>query len=231
MAEARHCPLCAAGRVRDYARVGERRYFECEVCALVHLAPWQRLSREAERAYYGLHENEPSDPRYRAFLDRLATPLASRLAKGAEGLDYGAGPGPTLSGMLQERGFDVQVYDPLFAPHGGALERTYDFVACSETVEHFFSPRKEFARLDRLLRPEGWLGVMTGMRPEGQGFATWHYARDPTHVSFYSHRTMRWIAAAFGWALHFPGRNVALFCKNAGDQPGSARSLTTIRGQ
>lgn len=179
----------------------------------MHLAPAQRLPLEAERRIYERHENRPADARYRAFLDRLAAPLAARLPRGARGLDYGCGPGPTLSVMLEERGFEVDLYDPLFACDTTILDRSYDFIACSEAAEHFFAPGREFTTLDRMLRPGGWLGVMTAMLPERESFATWHYARDPTHVSFYSHATMRWIAARFSWAVLFPERSVALFQK------------------
>jgi len=46
-----------------------------------------------------------ADPRYRRFLARLAEPLIAHLPKGARGLDFGCGPGPTLSLMLREAGF------------------------------------------------------------------------------------------------------------------------------
>jgi 2-polyprenyl-3-methyl-5-hydroxy-6-metoxy-1,4-benzoquinol methylase len=208
-----NCPLCASGQLGPFARLGAREYLECQVCRLVHLSPKQRLSAEAERRFYEMHENSPADQRYRAFLNRLAEPLARHLTRGARGLDYGCGPGPTLSVMLEERGFSVEVYDPFFANHLTVLERTYDFITCSESAEHFFTPGKEFAALNTMLRPAGWIGVMTAMRSERRHFETWHYARDPTHVSFYCRATLRWIAASFGWEVLFPERNVALFHK------------------
>jgi len=207
------CPLCGSSRVRPFATAAAKQYFECGVCRLVHLAPWQRLSREEERRYYEMHDNNQQDRGYRAFLDRLARPLAQQLVPGAKGLDYGCGPGPTLSVMLEERGFELEVFDPFFAPDAQVLQRSYEFITCSEAAEHFCAPGREFDALDRLLRPGGWLGVMTGMLPEPQAFPRWHYARDPTHVSFYSTATMRWIAAHLGWAAMFPHRHVVLFRK------------------
>jgi SAM-dependent methyltransferase len=199
--------------VREFAAIRAARYFRCGVCLLTFLAPEQRLDEAAEREHYGTHENDPADPRYRAFLGRLAAPLAERLAPGAEGLDYGSGPAPVLAMMLREQGFRVRAYDPLFAPDAGALRHTYDFIACSETAEHFFNPAAEFARLGAMLRPGGWLGVMTGILEDDDKFTGWRYARDPTHVSFYRAETMRWIASRFGWGLHSPARNVTLFEK------------------
>jgi hypothetical protein len=199
--------------VRPFAEIRAARYFRCGVCRLTFLAPEQRPEEEAERDHYATHENDAADPRYRAFLDRLAAPLAERLAAGAEGLDFGAGPAPALAEMLRERGFGVRVYDPFFAPDEEVLRQPYDFIACSETAEHFFDPAAEFARLDALLRRGGWLGVMTEILEDDARFSGWRYARDPTHVSFYRAETMQWIAGRFGWRLHAAARNVILFQK------------------
>lgn len=215
MIEPSECPLCHSHEIRPFAEAHERRYLECTVCRLVHLLPRQRLDLSAERAHYETHENDPDDPGYRAFLSRVCSPLSKHLPDGAEGLDYGSGPGPTLSLMLQEYGFRVEHYDPMFAPAMEALHHSYDFITCTETAEHFFRPAEEFEQLDRLLRPGGWLGVMTEMLQEGQGLEGWRYARDPTHVCFYRVHTMKWIASHFEWSAEFPQRNVVLFRKRA----------------
>jgi hypothetical protein len=130
-------------------------------------------------------------------------------------LDYGSGPGPTLSVMLEEKGFAVALYDPLFAAETGVLRQTYDFVTCTETAEHFFDPAVEFARLHELVRPGGWLAVMTELLGPERDFANWRYARDPTHTCFYSRRTLGWIAERYGWVLEgsSPAQNVAFFKK------------------
>lgn len=148
-------------------------------------------------------------------MSRLCDPLLERLPAGVEGLDYGSGPGPTLSFMLAERGFEIAIYDPFFAPDPEALRRSYDFITCTEVVEHFHAPGDELDRLNRLLRPGGWLGVMTELLREGCAFENWHYVRDPTHVCFYRPETMQWIARRYGWTLDVPHPNVALFRKQA----------------
>jgi SAM-dependent methyltransferase len=191
----------------------ERLYLECSACGLIHLSREQRLDADDERAHYETHENDPTDPGYRAFLSRLVDPLVERLPPNCSGLDYGSGPGPTLSVMLEERGFRTAVYDPFFSPEREPLQRTYDFITCSETAEHFFDPSAEFDRLDKLLRPGGWLGVMTDILVDGGVFERWHYWREPVHVSFYRPRTMEWIARKYSWSLEKPHRNVAMFHK------------------
>lgn len=205
------CPLCRSSAARPFARAHGRDYVDCPVCRLIHLVPEQRLDRAAERARYETHENDPGDPGYRAFLSRLADPLVERLTAGAAGLDYGSGPGPALSVMLEERGFEMAIFDPFFAPDPGALERRYDFITCTETAEHFFDPGDELERLAQLLHPGGWLAIMTEIFDDALAFEEWWYARDPTHVCFYRPRTMEWIAGRFGWSLERPHPNVVLF--------------------
>lgn len=211
MHETPACPLCGSDGTRPLATAHRRDYLVCPDCRLAFMEPAQRPDAGAERGRYETHENDPGDEGYRRFLARLADPLIARLPPGAEGLDYGSGPGPTLSVMLEEAGFPMATYDPFFAPDAGPLRRTYDFITCSETAEHFFAPADELGRLETLLRPGGWLGLMTRLRDERQPFGEWWYTRDPTHVCFYHPETLEWIAAAFGWSLERPHPDVALF--------------------
>lgn len=203
------CPLCGAGG-EPAEEAGGRRCLECPVCRLAWVSPEHRLGAAAERARYETHENDPADPGYRGFLARLAEPLMERLQPGDEGLDYGSGPGPTLSIMLREAGFPTAVYDPFFAPDPETLGRTYDFVTCTETVEHFFHPARELDTMAGLVRSGGLLAIMTRPR-DGQDLGDWWYARDPTHVAFYHSRTMDWIAADRGWTLERPHPDVFIF--------------------
>ena len=205
------CPLCARPGSRPFSKAHTRRYLRCAGCRLTFLPPEDRLSRAGERARYETHENDPADDGYRSFLSRLAAPLIARLEPGMQGLDYGSGPGPTLSLMMAERGFDTAIFDPFFAPDPAPLSKTYDFVTCTETAEHFFDPGAEFRTLKGLLRRPGWLAVMTRVLDDDEGFETWWYARDPTHVSFYSEETLTWLAHAHGWTLERPHPTVALF--------------------
>ena len=55
----------------------------------------------------------------------------------------------------------MDLYDPFFFPNEEIFSKTYDFITCTEAAEHFFNPNKEFDLLDKLLKKDGWLGVMT----------------------------------------------------------------------
>ncbi|WP_417329520.1 class I SAM-dependent methyltransferase [Halomonas cupida] len=187
---------------------GRRDFFRCGRCDLVAVPPHQRLDPVAEKAIYDQHDNRPDDPGYRAFLARLMVPLGEHLAPRAEGLDFGAGPGPTLSLMFEEAGFMMQVHDPFFAPNPEAMQRQYDFITATEVAEHLFTPGETLGHLVSCLRPGGWLGLMTMRIPED--FANWHYIRDPSHVVFFSDLSLAWFARQHGLTLTLAGREVAL---------------------
>lgn len=207
------CILCQNPTTRPIEDVGGRRYLECTCCRLTFVHPADRLDPDEERARYATHQNSPDDPRYRAFLDRLAVPLIERLTPGMKGLDFGSGPGPTLSRMLSERGFPTVDYDPFFAADDTVLSQTWDFVTCTETAEHFYHPGVEFQRLVGLLKRPGWLAVMTQVLDDGIDLATWWYLRDPTHVAFYRPDTLEWIAHRYDLTLERPAPSVALFLR------------------
>ncbi|MFZ5607476.1 MAG: class I SAM-dependent methyltransferase [Pseudomonadota bacterium] len=195
------CALCA-GETRAFCEDRARRYFECSRCALVMADPASHLSAAEERAIYDLHRNDPADARYRAFLARLAEPLRAKLVPGMRGLDFGCGPGPVLAVMLREAGMAMAEYDPFYAPDATLLETQYDFVTCTEVVEHFRDPLAGWTQLAALVRSGGWLGVMTQLAPERpENFLRWRYRDDRTHVSFHRLATLQWLAARFGFAL------------------------------
>ncbi len=207
------CPLCHDERTTSFLAVEGQTYWRCACCALTFLDPSAWLSREQERAEYERHENTDDDARYRSFLSKLAIPLLERLDTAASGLDYGCGPGHALAAMLRAAGHEVALYDPFFEDDASVLLNTYDFIACTETVEHFHHPGLEFDRLDQLLRPGGWLAVMTCFQTEDERFANWHYRRDPTHVVFYREQTMRRLARLHRWSCDVPVKDVVLFRK------------------
>ena len=190
-------------------------YRRCPICLATVLDPSHHLTPEAEAAHYAHHQNDPTDPRYRRFLSRLADPLLAVLKPGSQVLDFGCGPGPALAAMLTEAGHQVALYDPVFAPDRAVLASSYDAVTCTETAEHFRDPAAEFDRLAGLLRPGGWLAVMTCFQTDDARFARWHYRLDPTHVVFYREATLATLAANLGLSFATPVKDVALMRKPA----------------
>jgi 2-polyprenyl-3-methyl-5-hydroxy-6-metoxy-1,4-benzoquinol methylase len=183
------------------------------------------LDAETEARIYAEHQNSPTDQGYRRFLSRLLNPMLERLQPGAEGLDFGSGPGPTLSQMFAERGFWMQIYDPIYAQETEVLNRTYPFVTCTEVLEHMSFPYQNLKLLWSLVQPGGLLGIMTSLRPEVEAFKTWRYKDDSTHVRFYSRHTMQWLAQRLDAKLEFVAHDVMVFTRipeTRGSQTGDS---------
>lgn len=207
------CLLCHSANTALFHQIGAEHYHRCNVCQFVFLTPEQMPSLAIEQAEYDMHENDPDDIHYRAFLRRATEPLIEKIPSGSYGLDYGCGPGPALAAMLSERGFSMEIYDPIYANDEDVLEEAYDFITCTEVAEHFHYPAKEFDQFDRLLNPGGWLAIMTSWLTADIQFDQWYYRRDPTHVCFYSTTTLKHWADTRGWRIEFPRDNVALLQK------------------
>lgn len=205
------CALCYSDRLFFFFRDRQREYFGCPRCALVQVPPRQHLSPELEKNHYDLHENHPEDRGYRAFLARTLEPVCERLDPGAEGLDFGSGPGPTLSLMFRERGFPCENYDIFYASDSRRLERKYDFITATEVVEHLAAPGAVLDRLWSLIRPRGLLAIMTKRMIDHTRFARWHYKNDPTHICFFHRHTFEWLAKKWAADLTFHGDDVVVF--------------------
>lgn len=214
------CRLCQSSAVSSFCQDKRRHYFRCHHCYLVFVDEASLLAPAQEKAIYDQHQNDPNDSGYRRFLSRLAVPLLDRIGhKPQRGLDFGCGPGPTLSMMLQEAGHAVALYDPFYisdttvlAEHGDCV--VYDFVACTEAIEHFHHPHREWRQLLGLLKPQGWLGLMTKLVIDESAFKQWHYKNDLTHVSFFSRATFEFLAQRDGLRCEFEGDDVILLQKN-----------------
>lgn len=189
------CPLCLNHQTLHFHTDKQRDYLQCQVCDLVFVPKQQLLTAEEEKSQYDLHQNSPADTGYRQFLSRLVEPLKERLSATAQGLDFGCGPGPTISIMMSEAGISMVNYDPFYANHPELLKRNYDFITSTEVFEHLHQPSEVLPLLINILKPGGTLGIMTKRWIDKDAFSRWHYKNDPTHVCFYSDRTFEWIAA------------------------------------
>ena len=211
--DAPHCPLCSSDDIDPFCEDENRTYLNCSNCKLVFVPQYYWLSAEDEKATYDLHENDPRDQGYRQFLSRLSTPLMARLEARQKGLDFGCGPGPTLSILLEAHGQQVDLYDPIYYNDPSVFHNQYDFICATEVVEHLHDPKREFAALFKMLKPGGWLGIMTKLVMNQQAFRQWHYIRDMTHICFYSQLTFEYLAQHFDARLEVVGHDVMLLNK------------------
>lgn len=207
------CPLCHNDQIEDYAHDSQRYYYECQCCRLVFVAPHDFLSAEDEKEVYDQHQNNPHDQGYRQFLTRLFDPMMAEISPPAQGLDFGSGPGPTLSLMFEEMGCRMTIFDHFYANDPSVWQSSYDFITTSEVVEHVYQLGEELERLWLHLNSGGVLGVMTKMVTNVEAFNRWHYKNDPTHVRFFSQQTFHWLAQHWQAECEFFGADVVLFRK------------------
>lgn len=164
--------------------------------------PSERLSPQEEKARYDQHQNE-SSAGYLSFLAPLVKEIdvyfkaANLDPSSLSTLDFGCGPTGFLSTLFIEKGYRAYNYDIYYYPDQDQLRRNYHAITSTEVWEHFYHPRQEIELQLRLLKAGGLLGVMTSAHRGEAAFHDWHYRRDLTHVSFFSERTMQWLADKF----------------------------------
>ena len=194
------CPLCASrGPYTNITGPKGRGYLLCENCQLIFMQREFLPDRTAEKQRYQAHQNGPQDAGYVQFLNRAIIPALPYLNGSMRGLDYGCGPAPTLSGLLDTHGLHCENYDPYFYPE--FPEGHFDFIFATEVVEHFFHPGQELQRISALLKSGGFLTIMTEPWVSLQGFSDWHYAKDMTHVCFYHANTIAYICTRYGFEI------------------------------
>jgi len=211
-----HMSSCILCRGNETSVVFEGDPFTCLACPEcgLHFAnPEERLRPEVEKKRYDHHQNDPADPDYRDFLNQLFEPLNNRLPPNCFGLDFGSGPGPALHLMFEEAGHRMNIFDPFYAKNPSVLNLRYDFITATETVEHLFRPREEFEMLWKILKPGGYLGIMTLLLSDPDSFDSWFYRRDDTHVAFYQKKTFEWLAHHLGADVEFISSRVIILKK------------------
>lgn len=210
-----HCPLCNQTNISLYACAFESDYFKCAHCSYIFKDRAKLLESSIEKSRYDTHNNDSEDQGYVDFLNRLILPLKDRLADHSSGLDFGCGPGPTISKEMKKYGHKMEDYDIYYANNEELLEKQYDFVTSTEVWEHFYEPSKDIRKCWELVKPGGYLGVMTYFIPvEKEQFINWWYLRDETHVGFYNEEVFGYIAKELGAAsLEILSRQVVIFKK------------------
>lgn len=196
------CPICASHITTKWIHPRRKTlYHLCQSCEAIFMDPKDYPSKEIELKKYMEHENDLSNEGYVNFLENFIDSAVQPYLKSGHILDYGSGPNPVLSILLERRGFHVAIYDPFF--HKTMDESmTFDMITATEVIEHFHDPMLNFKRMIEMLKPHGFLSVMTLFHHDDMDhFKDWFYQRDPTHVIFYRPKTLSIIADQLGLTL------------------------------
>lgn len=208
------CPLCHSDEHQLFCAHETGEYRLCSHCQLVFVLPESHLDALEEKGRYDLHTNSPDDEGYRAYLKKFLDPVNQHLTPHSHGLDFGSGPGPTLSIMFEEAGHSMRIYDHFYAKDEGVWDECYDFITSTEVIEHLYTPSEVFMRLWKVLKEGGVLALLTQPYPEQDSFETWYYKNDPTHVCFFSEATFTWLASYLDARLEIVKKDLFILRKN-----------------
>ncbi len=192
------CPLCSTNASK-IPGPDNRIYYYCNNCMLIHCDQKHHLSAVSERSRYDMHDNGIHNTGYVEFLNQVIEPAMKYITDDMVGLDYGCGPVPTLSLLIENDGYKCYNYDPIFFPE--MTIRSFDFIFATECLEHFYYPENDLKKITSILKKNGFLFIMTYKWHNLDEFARWGYARDETHVSFFHQNTIIYLAEKFGFEL------------------------------
>jgi len=193
------CPLCN-NRCTVFYQHKKQLYHQCCNCYGIFVDEKLKPDREAEILRYQKHQNDIEDDGYRNFVSPITTAIMKDFSPHHKGLDFGAGTGPIISKILNEKNFQIKLYDPFFHNYPHLLKVNYDYIVACEVIEHFHDPKKEFSLLKKILTQNGKLYCMTNIYDNSTDFQKWDYKSDITHVFFYHQKTIRWITKEFGFS-------------------------------
>lgn len=187
------CRLCNS--IMEPFTAGGLLYGDCPVCGYIQIDAGRLPGPRDEQARYELHHNSYDDRGYTGWIGSYLDRIIPVLPAGGTVLDFGSGPEPVPGRLLSERGFDVCLYDPYFAPATAWRNRSWQAIMLHEVAEHLAHPAAVLSELRPLLAPKGALCLRTRFAPDDRtDFEGWWYRMDSTHVGFFRERTIRWIA-------------------------------------
>ncbi|MEX0997915.1 MAG: class I SAM-dependent methyltransferase [Flavobacteriaceae bacterium] len=195
-----NCILCKSKLSEPIYIENPHRFYDCNCCGSIVRSSDTFPNDSIEIERYESHNNDVNDPRYQKFVSPITNAVQADFEpQNSLGLDFGAGTGPVITKVLNDNGYHLNLYDPFFHPDTSVLEQHYDYIVCCEVIEHFHQPLKEFQRLKNLLKPQGKLYCMTDIFRNQSAFGNWYYKNDPTHVIFYTEKSLQWIQKEVGF--------------------------------
>jgi len=210
------CKLClvSTGCIKDIKK--DLTYYRCSSCGFVSLDDRYVVTKTEEKKKYDQHNNSLANEGYvQMFEDFIELTVVPYLSTLQTALDFGSGPEPVLSVLLEHRGLEVDIYDLYYAPQKVYEAKKYDLITSTEVFEHLAKPLEVLKLLVEHLNDDGYIALMTKFPPKDDGdFLNWWYRRDPTHISFFTPQSFEIMAKKVGLkVIKTINNNIVIFKK------------------
>ncbi len=196
-------------------------YHRCTSCGFVFLDEKFIVNKKEEKKKYDQHNNSLENKGYVQMFEDFLNLSVNFYKKDIHTvLEFGSGPEPVLSKLLEQRGFEVDIYDLYYAPKKVYATKSYDLITSTEVFEHLSSPLEVLELLVKHLNTNGYIALMTKFPPkDDQIFLAWWYRRDPTHISFFTPKSFEVMAEKVGLrVLKIMNDNIVVFQKVLGEK-------------
>ena len=189
------CLLCGDPNPHFLTRDKSRDYHHCTKCDFVFVPQEQYVSLEEEKKRYLLHDNSPGNKGYVRYLEEVVSIVSDELdGSNAKVLDFGAGEQAVLTGLLRHKSIRCTPYDPLFAIGSETLNEQYDGIVLCEVIEHLRGIRDQLEMIRKLTTQSASLVIRTQPYPSLDTFTDWWYTKDPTHINYFSKKSLGFVA-------------------------------------
>ncbi|CAA6825896.1 MAG: Putative methyltransferase associated with DUF414 [uncultured Sulfurovum sp.] len=210
------CKICDASTRSIEDSKKELAYYRCLSCGFVSLDDQYIINKVDEKSKYDQHNNSLQNEGYvKMFEDFIELSIEPYRKNIQSVLEFGSGPEPVLSKLLERRGFEVDIYDLYYAPKKVYEDKKYDLISATEVFEHLQKPLEVLALLVKHLNENSYIVLMTKFPPkDDKEFLAWWYRRDPTHISFFTPTSFNVMAEKVGLkVLKTINKNIVIFQK------------------
>lgn len=177
-----------------------KEFYHCPTCELIFLDKKFFVDNTKEKNQYDHHNNDAQNAGYVSMFENFLDFFWNDINDNAEtALDFGSGPGPVLYEILKKRGLKTDFYDKFYQPKKVYEGKKYDLITSTEVFEHLEYPKEILKLLSQHLKENGIIALMSLFHTNQQkDFLKWWYRRDPTHITFFTPKSIECMAKECG---------------------------------
>ena len=189
-----NCRICETESSLFYSDV--RSFYKCPSCTLIFTN--ETADNVAAEKHYKDQWNNADKNFWKQQTDGLLSVIHRYKMPVGRVLDFGSGTGE-ITKEFQARGIEATPLEPMI--HGYLKDQNYpdkfDVVVGVEVIEHLPDMREELKEIEKNLSADGIMLFTTILTDsfidsinEVEQFKGWWYKDDPTHVSFFSSKSI-----------------------------------------